>query len=71
MKLIKTTGEHKIYQRRDGRHAVTTLKNMTVNAEEKVKVLLAEELIKVTAANPAAPEEAPAEEAAPEEEAGE
>ena len=66
MKLIKTTGEHKIYERRDGRFAVKTLKNKVVNSEEKVKVLLAEELIKVTAPNPAPAEEAPAEETKPE-----
>ena len=61
MQLEKKTATHKIFKRRDGRYAVTTLKNAKVHGEEKVQVLLAEELIKVTAPNPA--EEAPAEEA--------
>ncbi len=60
MSLTKKTATHKIFKRRDGRFSVTTLKNKPVNGEEKVQVLLAEELIKVTAPNPA--EEAPAEE---------
>lgn len=65
MLLEKKTAAHKIFKRRDGRFAVTTLKNVKVNGEEKVQVLLAEELIKVTAAAPApAAEEAPAEDAA-------
>lgn len=68
MQQVKTTASHKIFKRRDGRFAVTTLKNAQVNGEEKVQVLLAEELIKVTAAAPV--EEAPAEEA-PAEEASE
>ena len=69
MKLVKTTAENKIFQRRDGRYAVETLKGSAVNGEEKVKVLLAEELIKVTAPNPVA--EAPAEEEAATAEASE
>ena len=64
MSLEKKTAAHKIYKRRDGRFSVTTLKNKQVNGEEKMQVLLAQKLIKVTAAKPveAAPvEEAPAE----------
>ena len=68
MKLVKKTPEYTIYQRRDERYAVVDGKKNAVNGEEKVKVLLAEELIKVTAPAPA--EEAPAEEA-PAEEAAE
>ena len=62
MQLVKKTAAHKIFKRRDGRFSVTTLKNKKVNGEEKVQVLLAEELIKVTAPAPAPVEEAPAEE---------
>ena len=62
MKVVKKTSEYTIYQRRDERYAVVDGKKNAVNGEEKVKILLAEELIKVTA--PAPVEEAPAEEAA-------
>ena len=62
MQLVKKTAAHKIFKRRDDRFSVTTLKNVKVNGEEKVQVLLAEELIKVTAPAPAPAEEAPAEE---------
>ncbi len=61
MKLVKKVEGFSIYQRRDGRFAVETSKGKAVNGEEKVAVLLAQELIKVTA--PKAVEEAPAEEA--------
>lgn len=61
MQLVKKTASHKIFKRRDGRYAVTTLKNQKVNGEEKMQALLAEELIKVTAPAPKAEEEAAAE----------
>lgn len=61
MKLVKQVEGFSVYQRRDGRYAVETSKGKAVNGEEKVAVLLAQELIKVTA--PKAVEEAPAEEA--------
>lgn len=77
MKVIKKTSEYTITQRRDGRYAVVGSNNKPVNGEEKVKILLAEKLIKVSAPAPAsAPaaveevaeeavtEEAPAEDAA-------
>ena len=69
MKLVKKTSEYKIYQRRDERYAVEDKKGKAINGEEKAKILLAEELIKLTAPNPV--EEAPVEEAAPEEAAPE
>lgn len=62
MKLIKKAGDFRIYQRGDDRYAVKNGEGKPVNGEEKVKILLAEELIKVTL-----PSEAPAEEEAPEE----
>ena len=68
MKVIKKTADYTISQKRSGRYAVTAADGSAINAEEKTKILLAEELIKLTA--PKAPEpdaeEAPAEEAAAE-----
>jgi len=59
MNLIKKTSEYKIFKRGDERFAVQDAAGKPVNGEEKVKILLAEELIKVTL--PGAPvEEAPA-----------
>jgi hypothetical protein len=73
MKLVKNTEEYAIYQRNDDRYAVKGADNNSINGEDKVRILLAEGLIKVSA--PAAPEEvveevaeeAPAEEAPAEE----
>jgi len=72
MKLVKKTAEYTIFKRGDDRYAVQDASKKAVNGEEKVRILLAEDLIK--AAAPAAPvveeaaaEEAPAEEAAAEE----
>ncbi len=62
MKLVKKTEDYSIFKRSDDRYAVKDGNKNAVNGEDKVKILLAEGLIKVTA--PAAPEEAPAEEEA-------
>ena len=69
MKVVVTNDEYTIYQRRDGRYAVEGADKKPINGDEKVTILLANELISVTP--PAAPEEeaAPEDEAAPEEEA--
>jgi hypothetical protein len=64
MKLVKKTAEYSIYQRSDNRYAVKDASKQAVNGEEKVKILVAEDLIKVTA--PAEPEAAPEEEASEE-----
>lgn len=69
MTLIKKADGYKIYKRGDGRFAVQNASGKPVNGEEKVNVLLAEELIKVTMPAPAAPEEPEAEAEAPAEEA--
>jgi hypothetical protein len=61
MKLIKKTGEYSIYERGDSRYAVKNGDKQPVNGEEKVKILLAEGLIKVT--EPSAPAEPEPEEA--------
>ena len=66
MKVVKKTSEYTISQRRDGRYAVVDSNKSPINGEEKVKVLLAEKLVKITAPAPApAPEveEAAAEDA--------
>lgn len=65
MKLIKKTAEYSIYQRGDERYAVKNADKNPVNGDEKVQILLAEGLIKVTEPKaPAEPE--PAEEEAAE-----
>lgn len=65
MKLVKKTDEYSIYQRGDDRYAVKDANKNAVNGDEKVRILVAEELVKVTL--PAAPEEPVAEEAPVEE----
>jgi len=62
MKLVKKTAEYSIFKRSDERYAVKDADKNPVNGEEKVKILLAEDLIKA-----AAPAEPVAEEAAEEE----
>ena len=65
-KLIKKTADYKIFVRGDERYAVQDSSGKPVNGEEKVRILVEEELIKVTV--PAPKEEAPeAEEAASDE----
>jgi hypothetical protein len=59
MKLVKKTDEYSIYQRGDGRYAVQDANKNAVNGDEKARILVAQELIKVTLPAPAAPEEAP------------
>ena len=69
MKVVVTNDEYTIYQRRDGRYAVEGADKKPINGDEKVTILLANELISVTP--PAAPEEEAAPEAAEEAEAAE
>ena len=87
MKLVLKTAEHKIFLRGDNRYAVQDANGKPVNGEEKVNILIAAELIKVTAPTKAARdveetveeaseevaarEEAPAEEEAPADEPAE
>ena len=56
MKLIKRTAEYKVFMRGDERFAVQDSNGKPVNGEEKVRILVEEELIKVTV--PAPKEEA-------------
>lgn len=73
MKVVKRTDDYVIYQKRSGRYAVKNSEKKWVNAEEKVQVLTAEELIKAPQAAAPEPEaeESVAEEPAVEEEAAE
>lgn len=61
MKLIKRTASHAIYQRRDGRYAVRSTRQQTINGEEKVRILLAEGLLKAPVTKTVEPESAAAE----------
>ena len=70
MKVIASTDEYTVYQRRDGRYAVTGADKKPINAEAKVAILLQHELIvapQPKVEEPAAePAEEPAEEVAAE-----
>ena len=63
MKVIKKTPEYTIYQKRSGRHAVKDADRQWINGEDKVKILLEANLIKLAAPAPAV-EEPASEEAA-------
>src|SRR6056300_1259718 len=69
MTLIKKTDDYRIFQRGDQRYAVQDGTGKPINGEEKVKILLAEELIKVTLPADPDPEVEAAEEVADEESA--
>ena len=63
MKLIKKSADYKIFVRGDDRYAVQDSNGRSVNGEEKVRILVEEELIKV--AVPSAPKAAAEEDDAP------
>ena len=67
MKLVKKTAEYTIYKRGDDRYAVKDANKKAVNGEEKARILLAEDLIKVTLPGKPAVEEETADEAGAEE----
>jgi len=76
MTLVKKTDNYKIYLRGDKRYAVQDSCGKPVNGEEKVRILIEEDLIKVAMpteapADEAVVEEAPTEEATPAEEPAE
>ena len=62
MKVVLKNDEHTIYQRRDGRYAVEAADKKAINGDDKVAILVANDLIK--AALPSEPEEQAVEEAA-------
>lgn len=64
MDTVKKTAEYEIVKKRSGRYGVRNADKKWLNGDEKVKILLAEKLIK--AAPPKQPEPEPAEEAPPE-----
>ena len=82
MKLVRKTADYKIFLRGDNRYAVQNAAGKPVNGEEKINILIAEELVTVAAPPTSEPqveetpeeavvadvaEEAPAEEPAEEE----
>lgn len=69
MEVVKQSNDLTIIKKRNGRYGVKNAKGQWINKEEKVKILLAEGLIKVAAPKKVEEpvEEAPAEEAAAEE----
>jgi hypothetical protein len=69
MKLVKKTSEYSIFQRGDERYAVVDASKKAVNGDEKVRILVAEDLLKVTIPAKPAVEEPVEEETAPEAEA--
>ena len=69
MKLVKKTDEYSIYQRSDDRYAVKGADKKPINGDDKVKILVAEGLVKVTLPAEPVAEEAAEEEAAETEEA--
>ncbi len=66
METVKKTDSHTIIKKKSGRFGVMDKKGKWVNAEEKVKILLAEKLIAAPKAKAPVVEEPAAEEAAPE-----
>ena len=68
MKVVKSTAEYTIYQKRNQRYGVKGSNSKWLNGDDKVKILLAEKLIKAPATKAPEPvaEEAPADEAADE-----
>ncbi|MGB2287890.1 MAG: hypothetical protein ACPH3D_06350, partial [Porticoccaceae bacterium] len=63
MKVIKRTKEYIVYQKASGRYAVKDANKNWVNADEKVRILVTEGLIKA-AMPPVAVEEPPVEDVA-------
>ena len=60
MKTIKKTAEYTIYQKRNNRYAVKGANANLLKGEEKIAILLAEDLIKLTqSATPEIEAEAP------------
>jgi hypothetical protein len=78
MKLVKKTEQYSIYKRGDERYAVKDANKKPVNGEEKARILVAEDLVKVNlsakpaieasaSAEPSDPAESPVAEEAGEE----
>ncbi|MBL4644217.1 MAG: hypothetical protein COA46_07275 [Porticoccaceae bacterium] len=52
MKVLKQTDDYTVYQKRSGRYAVIGADNNPINGEEKVKILVAEGVVKQAVAAP-------------------
>ncbi len=65
MEKVKSTKEYTIFKKGSGRYAVQNATGAFLKAEEKVKVLLDNKLIKLTPAKKKEEAPAPAAEAAP------
>ncbi len=63
MEVVKQTDEYTVIKKRSGRFGVKNAEGKWINGEEKVKILVAEGLIKAAVAAKPAEDEAPAEEA--------
>jgi hypothetical protein len=66
VKKVKTAGDYTIYQKRSGRYAVQDSKRQWVKGDDKAKILVEADLIKLSGPNPNPPapaEDAPAEDA--------
>jgi hypothetical protein len=62
MEIVKETEEYQIVKKRSGRYGIRKTDRSWITGDEKVKILVAEGLIKLTEpAKEAEPEEAPAE----------
>jgi hypothetical protein len=59
MESVKKTKEYEIVKKRSGRYAVRDAKRNWVHGDEKVKILLAEKLIKAPVPKQEEPEPAP------------
>ncbi len=47
MKVLKKTDDYTVYQKRSGRYAVQGANKQWINAEDKVKILVAEGIVKI------------------------
>ena len=64
MEVVKQTDEYTVIKKRSGRFGVKNTAGKWINGEEKVKILIAEGLIKAALPAEVPAEEAPAEETA-------
>ncbi|NNL56590.1 MAG: hypothetical protein HKO71_02460 [Pseudomonadales bacterium] len=64
MKVVKSTAEYTIYQKRNQRFGVKGADKKWINGDDKVKVLLAEDLVKAPKVKAPEPEPEPQAEAA-------
>ena len=65
MEAVKKTDTYTIYQKRSKRYAVKDASRRWLHGDDKVRILVDENLVKVAVAKPKPKEEAPAEPAEP------